>query len=104
MNVASVSPLGKPLGGLLGRLGGLLGRLGGLLDRLGRLLASHGTSWRYLKLTKSLRAYAELTRSLRELTRSLRADDTIVNTEFHVNEALTPLRHSLTGNSVQFPC
>ena len=63
MNVASVSPLGKPLGGFLGGLGGLLGRLGGLLDRLGRLLASHGTSWRYFKLTKSLRTYAELTRA-----------------------------------------
>ena len=104
MNVASVSPLGKPLGGLLGRLGGLLGRLGGILDRLGRLLASHGTSWRYLKLTKSLRAYAELTRSLRELTRSLRADGTVVNTEFHVNEALAPLRHPLTGNLHGIPC
>ena len=38
MNFASSGPLGKPLGGHLGRLGGFLGRLGAILGRLGGLL------------------------------------------------------------------
>ena len=35
---ASLGPLGRPLGGILGRLTGLLDRLGGLLGRLGGVL------------------------------------------------------------------
>ena len=88
MILASLGPLGKPLGGLLSRLGGLLDRLGGLLGRL-----------RAYALTRSLR---ELTRSLRELTRSIRADDTMIYTEFPVNEALTLFRHRLQGIGMEF--
>ena len=53
MHFTSLGPLGKPLGGLLGRLGGLLDRLGGLLGRLegisgevGGLLVPLEPSWR----------------------------------------------------------
>ena len=38
MIFASWGPLGRPLGGLLGRLGGLLGRLGAILGVLERSL------------------------------------------------------------------
>ena len=37
MNFASSGPLGKPLGGHLGRLGGLLHRMGTIFERLGAL-------------------------------------------------------------------
>ena len=43
MIFASSGPLGKPLGGHLGRLGGLLDRLGAILGRLGGLLDHLGT-------------------------------------------------------------
>ena len=56
MIFASSGPLGKPLGGHLGRLGGLLdrlgailGRLGGLLDRLGPNLGVLERSWTVLE-------------------------------------------------------
>ena len=44
MNFASWGPLGRPLGGLLGRLGGLLGRLGAILGVLDRSLGVLGPS------------------------------------------------------------
>ena len=56
MIFASSGPLGKPLGGHLGRLGGLLdrlgailGRLGGVLDRLGPNLGVLERSWTVLE-------------------------------------------------------
>ena len=45
MIFASWSPLGRPLGGLLGRLGGLLGRLGAILGVLERSFVDSGPSW-----------------------------------------------------------
>ena len=44
MIFASWGPLGRPLGGLLGRLGGLLGRLGAILGVLERSLGVLGPS------------------------------------------------------------
>ena len=48
MILASRSPLGRPLGGLLGRLGGLLGRLGVIFGVLERSLGVLGPSWAVL--------------------------------------------------------
>ena len=45
MSFASWGPLGRPLGGLLGRLGGLLGRLGIILGVQGRSFVGSGRSW-----------------------------------------------------------
>ena len=46
----------------------------------------------------------ELMRAYAELTRILRGAYAPVNKEFHVNEALAPLRHPLTGNLHGIPC
>ena len=42
MILASWGPLGRPLGGLLGRLGSILGRLGAIVGRLGAILGRPG--------------------------------------------------------------
>ena len=42
---ASWGPVGRPLGGLLGRLGGLLGRLEAILGVLGRSFTVWGAWW-----------------------------------------------------------
>eukprot|EP00959_Pyramimonas_sp_CCMP1952_P277136 5793572-Pyramimonas_sp.AAC.1 len=42
---ASPGPLGRPLGGLLGRLGALLGHLGAILGILERSLGVTGPCW-----------------------------------------------------------
>ena len=43
MTFDSLGPLGKPLGGLLGRVGRLLDRLRSLLGRLGGILGEGGS-------------------------------------------------------------
>ena len=48
MILASWSPLGRPLGALLGPLGGLLGRLGAILGVLERSWAVLEASWALL--------------------------------------------------------
>ena len=45
MILAARGPLGRPLGGLLGRLGGLLGRLGIIFGVLDRPLGDPELSW-----------------------------------------------------------
>ena len=46
MTVASLGPLGGPLGAILGLLWGFLGRLGGILGHLGGFGGLPGPSWK----------------------------------------------------------
>ena len=99
----------------MGHLGALLGRLVGLSwailgpskrdaktrTMLRALGPSSGLSYAVLEVPL---AGEELMRAYAELTRILRGAYAPVNKEFHVNEALAPLRHPLTGNLHGIPC
>ena len=60
MIFASSGPLGKPLGGHLGRLGSLLDRLGAISGRLGALADRHGSNMGVLDRSWTVSDHVEL--------------------------------------------
>ena len=106
------------LGALLGRLGALLGRLGALLDRLGALLGRLGglleLSWAVLGASWAVLSACRRRRRRRRTSSHTQVKckgfvplvkrSEMIYMEFHVNTALTPLKHPFTWNLHGNPC